>query len=144
MDGLRQVREVVHSPAEPCGRCQAAGCPWDRIAGKPMCPDCQEALAHGETPPLRERVDSARCAVCQQTGTLRYLTYPLHVAEPIEIDLCAGHFQALLARRLDRNAFRRLEQQLQTFGVSVRQLFLLHEAFYDGKGRPLQPIQEAW
>lgn len=109
-----------------------------------MCPDCQEALAQGEAPPLRERVDGRACAICQQTGTLRYLTYPLHMLEPIEIDLCAGHFQALLARRLDRAAFRRLQQQLQTIGVGVRQVFLLHEAFYDARGRPLQPIQEAW
>src|ERR1700676_1122656 len=98
MDGLRQIREQGVPPIEPCGRCQASGCPWDRIGGTPMCPDCQEALDHGEAPPLRERVEKRPCAVCQQTGTLRYLTYPLHLVHPIEIDLCAGHFQALLGR----------------------------------------------
>ncbi len=143
MDGLRQIREATVSPIEPCGRCQASGCPWDRIAGKPICPDCQEALAQGEAAPLRERGESRPCAVCQQTGTLRYLTYPLHSIAPIEIDLCAAHFQALLARRLERGAFRRLQQQLQSVGVGVRQVFLLHESFYDAQGRPLQPIREA-
>ena len=144
MDGLRQGRGQGVSPIEPCGRCQASGCPWDRIGGQPMCPDCQEALAQGEAPPLRERVDGRPCAVCAQSGTLRYITYPLHSIEPIEIDLCAGHFQDLLARRLDRSAFRKLRQQLQTLGVSVRQVFLLHESFYDAQGRPLQPVREAW
>jgi hypothetical protein len=144
VDGLRLLRDVESSPAQPCGRCGAAGCPWDRIAGCPMCPDCQEALALGEAPPLREQIEPRPCAVCQRIGTLRYLTYPLHSAEPIEIDLCGGHFEALLGRRLQRRAFRRLSQQLQMLGVAVKQIFLLHEAFYDPKGCSLQPIQESW
>jgi hypothetical protein len=69
-----------------------------------------------------------------------YQTYPLHASRPIEIDLCPRHFRALLARRLDRPAFRRLAQQLADLGLNVGQVFLLHEAFYDEKGRPLHPV----
>jgi hypothetical protein len=73
---------------------------------------------------------------------LPYLTYPLHASAPVEIDLCGGHFEALLGRRLERNSFRVLARQLQLLGVGVKQVFLLHEAFYDRQGRSLQPIQE--
>jgi hypothetical protein len=144
MEGLRRVHEAEGSAAAPCGRCGAAGCPWDRIAGRPMCPDCQESLALGEGPMLRERVEAAPCAVCGRAGTLRYLTYPLRSQEPIELDLCGAHFEALLGRRLDRRAFRRLERMLRTAGVDVQQVFLLHEAFYDRQGEALQPAPEAW
>jgi hypothetical protein len=144
MDGLRLVADAGCSPLDPCGRCGAAGCPWDRIAGKPMCPDCQESLALGEGPALVESVEARPCAVCRRAGTLRYLTYPLHTAEPLEIDLCGRHFQALLSRRLDRNAYHQLVRQLQALGVAPQQVFLLHEAFYDGHGRPLQPVPDPW
>jgi hypothetical protein len=109
-----------------------------------MCPDCQEELALGDGPLLRERGESRTCAICGRNGTLRYLTYPLHSPEPIEIDLCGGHCEALLGRRLARTAFRRLEHLLQATGVAAREIFLLHEAFYDRRGRPLQPIRETW
>jgi hypothetical protein len=109
-----------------------------------MCPDCQEALALGEGPMLRERVDPRPCAVCGRAGTLRYLTFPLRSAEPLEIDLCGGHFAALLGRRLDRPAFRVLERLLLAEGVKVQHVFLLHEAFYDRHGRSLQPVRDVW
>ena len=105
MEGLRQIRKPDKSALEPCSRCGSAGCPWDRIAGHAMCPDCQETLALGDGPPLRARVESASCAICQRSGTLRDPTYPLHCEEPIEIDLCGGHFEALLSRRLERPHF---------------------------------------
>ena len=82
--------------------------------------------------------------MCGRDGTLRYLTYPLHSAEPVEIDLCGGHCGALLGRRLERSAFRRLELLLQAAGVAAKEIFLLHEAFYDRQGQPLQPIRETW
>ena len=44
MEGLRLVAGEDLSPLAPCCRCAAAGCPWDRVAGKSICPDCQEAL----------------------------------------------------------------------------------------------------
>src|SRR6516165_3378273 len=113
MEGVRWVEGGAALPQEPCSRCQAAGCPWDRIAGKPICPDCQEQLALGEGEPLVEKAERRACAVCQQTGTIRYLTYPLHASEPVELDLCPQHFHALLRRRLDRYAYMQLARQLQ-------------------------------
>jgi hypothetical protein len=109
-----------------------------------MCPDCQESLALGAGPALAERVEPRRCAACRRTGTVRYLTYPLHTAEPLEIDLCARHFQALIARRLDRAAYHQLIRQLRALGVTARQVFLLHEAFYDDQGASLQPVPDSW
>ena len=109
MEALRRIRSGGVSAIEPCSRCGVGGCPWDCLAGQPLCPDCQESLALGEGPLLRERGERRPCAVCGRDGTLRYLTYPLHSAEPVEIDLCGGHCGALLGRRLERGAFRRLE-----------------------------------
>jgi hypothetical protein len=142
MEGLRWLTGQASSLHTPCSRCKAAGCPWDHVAGKPICPDCQELLARGEGPPLVERVERQPCAVCQQVGVLRFLTLPLHGPQPLEIDLCGTHFQALLRRRLDRYAFRQLSSRLQHIGVSPREVFLLHEAFYDELGHPLQPVRE--
>jgi len=144
MEGLRLLAADASSTLVACSRCQATGCPWDRIAGRPLCPDCQEQLILGEGPPLLERVEKHNCAVCQHTGTLRYLTYPLRGTRPIEVDLCANHFQALLGRRLDRYALKQLARQLEMHAIQAPQLFLLHEAFYDEKGRPLQPVPEAY
>jgi hypothetical protein len=142
MEGLRLVSAAGHSPLAPCSRCQATGCPWDRIGDRAICPDCQEQLALGEGEPLVERLRPHRCAVCGSTGTVRYLTYPLHGRDPLEIDLCPQHFHAFLGRRLDRYAYRTLSRALQVLGMTVRQIFLLHEAFYDERGHPLQPVRE--
>jgi hypothetical protein len=108
-----------------------------------VCPDCQESLALGEADPLVERLVPNDCAVCGAPGTVPYLTYPLHARDPLAIDLCAGHFHALLARRLDRYAYRVLSRQLQEVGLSSKHIFLLHEAFYDERGHPLQPVRES-
>ena len=141
MGGLRVVKGGSVSQG-PCGRCRATGCPWDHIAGEPICPDCQENLAQGEGEPLIVRTEKNRCAVCEQRGTICYLTYPLHAAEPVEMDLCPRHFHALLARRLDRHAYHQLGRQLQMLGLATRQVFLLHEAFYDEQGQSLQPVPD--
>jgi hypothetical protein len=142
MEGLRVLSGDGLVPLAPCNRCQAAGCPWDRIVDKPICPDCQELLVQGEGAPLIERVEKKACAACQQVGTIRYITYPLHEPQAIEINLCPRHFHALLGRRLDRYAYWQLGRQLQTLGLKPRQIFLLHEAFYDENGHPLQPVME--
>jgi hypothetical protein len=142
MEALRRVTSEGLVPEAPCSRCRATGCPWDRIADRPICPDCQELLALGEAEPLVERVEKRPCAVCRQVGTVRYLTFPLRTREAVEFDLCARHFHALLRRRLDPYAFVQLGRQLQALGVMTRQVFLLHEAFYDEHGRPLQPVPE--
>jgi hypothetical protein len=141
MGGLRVVRKG-DAARGACGRCKATGCPWDHIAGEPICPDCQESLAQGEGEPLIVRTEKNRCAVCDQQGTIHYLTYPLHAADPVEMDLCPRHFHSLLSRRLDRHAYHQLGRQLQALGLMARQVFLLHEAFYDEQGQPLQPIPE--
>ncbi len=142
MEGLRIVSATGHSPLAPCCRCQSTGCPWDRIGDNVVCPDCQEQLALGEGEPLVEKLRKHCCAVCNHVGTVRYLTFPLHAREPMEIDLCPEHFHAFIGRRLDRSAFRILGRRLQALGLSPRQVFLLHEAFYDDRGHPLQPVPE--
>jgi hypothetical protein len=96
----------------------------------------------GEGEPLVEKLVGKKCAVCGQTGTVRYLTFPLLGRDPLEIDLCPQHFHALMGRRLDRYAHRTLNRRLQALGLNVRQVFLLHEAFYDERGHPLQPVPE--
>ena len=142
MSGLRLLTGENVAPQAACCRCRATGCPWDRIAGRPYCPDCQESLAMGEAEPLVERVEPQRCAICQQTGTLRYLTFPLHASAPLEIDLCRNHFRSLLARRLSMHAFQQLRRQLEALALTADRLFLLHEAFYEAQGRALQPVPE--
>src|SRR5262245_3089597 len=113
MEGLRKVSGSGHSPVAACTRCQATGCPWDRIGIQAICPDCQEKLAMGEGEALVERLVPHRCAVCQQCGTVPYLTFPLHAREPMAVDLCPPHFHALMGRRLDRYAYRCLARLLQ-------------------------------
>jgi hypothetical protein len=145
MTGLRILAGYSIEATMPCVRCQADGCPWDRIADKPICPDCQERLAVGEGPPLAEKLDRSHvCAICGEAGTVQYLTYPLHLKEPLAIDLCGHHLQALLDRRLDRKSFQHLVERLDELGVTTQQVFLLHNAFYDPAGRPLQPVVESW
>jgi hypothetical protein len=143
MEGLRLVAASGQSPVAPCSRCQATGCPWDRIGDHAICPDCQEQLALGEGEPLVERVSPTnRCLICRRGGTVRYLTFPLHGREPLAIDLCPTHFHNYMARRLDRYSYRTLSRALQSLGLTVKQVFLLHEAFYDERGHPLQPLPE--
>jgi hypothetical protein len=136
------VTSSGHSAIAPCSRCEATGCPWDRIGEHAVCPDCEEQLAVGEGQPLIERLAPNHCLVCQRAGTVRYLTFPLHGRDPLAIDLCAGHFHDYLGRRLDRYAYRILGRALQSLGLSAKQIFLLHEAFYDERGHPLQPVRE--
>ncbi len=142
MEGVRRVSGAGFDVHASCSRCQSNGCPWDRIGSKSICPDCQELLALGEGDPLVERLLPRACVVCGKRGTAPYLTYPLHSTDPLSIDLCPGHFRALLSRRLDRSSFRILARQLLVLGINVQQVFLLHEAFYDENGRPLQPVRD--
>jgi hypothetical protein len=143
MDSLRVVARECVSPLDPCCRCRAEGCHWDRIDGLPYCPDCQESLAQGHAEPLTLRTERRACALCGHVGAVRFLTFPLGPREPLEMDLCAAHFRALLARRLDPEAFASLRRQLEALGLSPRSIFLLHEAFYDDGGHALQPALEA-
>ena len=143
MDSLRLSSADSIFPKIPCCRCADHARFWDRIAGKTYCPNCLEALAQGEGDPLVARTDRKRCAVCHHLGTVRYVTFPLHSRRPVEIELCPEHVRALVARRLGPHAFEQLRRQLGVLGLEAAEVFLLHEAFYDGQGRALQPAVEA-
>jgi hypothetical protein len=142
MDSLRLAPADSVFPKIACCRCGDRARAWDRIAGKTLCPSCLELLALGEGDPLVERTDRRRCAVCHLLGTLRYLTFPLRSRRPVEIDLCAEHMRGLVGRRLGPHAFEQLRRQLYTLELETREIFLLHEAFYDPSGRALQPAGE--
>ncbi|HKI33315.1 MAG TPA: hypothetical protein VKA46_15790 [Gemmataceae bacterium] len=139
MNGLRVVALECVSQSDPCCRCRAEGCEWDRVNGLPCCPDCQEALAQGHAEPLILRTERRPCVLCAHVGSVRFLTFPLGQRKPVEMDLCAAHFRALLSRRLDPASFAQLRRQLDALGLSPHGIFLLHEAFYDDDGRALQP-----
>ena len=142
---MESVRVLAHqsvSPREPCCRCRAKGCHWDRINGQPYCPDCQEAVAQGYADPLILRAERRACAVCGHIGSVRFVTFPLGSRPPLEMDLCAAHFRALLARQLDPRAFARMRRLLDGLSLSPRGIFLLHEAFYDDDGQALQPAHQ--
>ena len=142
MQSIRLAPNGSVFPQIPCCRCADSSRPWDRIAGKSYCPNCMEALAHGEGGPLIERTDKRRCAACHHQGTLRYLTFPLKSRRPVEMDLCAEHLRALVARRLGPHGFGLLRRQLEKLGLEVAAIFMLHDAFYDEQGRAIQPVAE--
>ena len=142
MESLRLAPADSVFPKIPCCRCADSTRYWDRIAGKTYCPNCVEALVLGEGPPLIERTDRRRCAVCHHAGTLRYLTFPLHSRRPVEMDLCAEHLRSLVGRRLGPHAFAQLRRLLDRVGIDVSGVFLLHDAFYDADGQALQPALE--
>src|SRR5262245_39262214 len=119
MSGLRKIHWAQKATFPECCRCQAAGCRWDLIAGKPICPDCQESLVLGRGAPLIEKTERKLCTICQRTGTIRYLTFPLNPTDPVEMDLCPQHFRALLSRTLHPQAFHHLRQQLHWVGLAV-------------------------
>ncbi|MBI2806332.1 MAG: hypothetical protein HYX68_15240 [Planctomycetes bacterium] len=142
MESIRLASADSIFPKIPCCRCSDQSRWWDRIAGKTYCPNCLEALAMGEGDPLIVRTDRRRCAVCHHQGAVRYVTFPLHSRRPIEMELCSEHLRALVARRLGVHSFEQLRRQLVALGLDVNEVFLLHEAFYDGQGRALQPAGE--
>jgi hypothetical protein len=142
MNSLRITGSDSTSSLAPCSRCAQGDQRWDRIAGKCYCPNCEEALALGEGPPLVQRTEPRCCAVCSKIGTLCYQTYPLHAARPVEMDLCADHLRALVGRRLSPHAFHQLRRQLYALALEPEAIFLLHGAFYDLQGRALQPAGE--
>jgi hypothetical protein len=143
MDSLRMAPSQRKPGVLPCCRCQSAERCWDRIAGKAYCPECQEALVMGLAAPLVERTEKHPCGACGRLGTVKFLTFPLQSSTPVEIDLCPEHVRALFGRRLSVAAFRQLRSRLRTLGLGVESIFLLHDAFYDARGRALQPAAEA-
>jgi hypothetical protein len=143
MDGVRIFCVGTADRLGPCGRCGAAGQPWDRIADQACCPDCEESLVAGEGAPLVLRTEPRRCCVCDQAGTVAFRSAPLHRPDLVEFDLCPGHFRDLLARRLRPFAYHQLRRALHGLGITVEQVFLLHEAFYDPQGKALQPVVDS-
>ena len=139
MGGLRTVPDNENAPVS-CGRCSASGCPWDRIGGLPICPDCQEMLIRGEGEPLALAVEPNDCAACQSRGTIPVVTVPLQ-AKAVVIDLCPAHLRALLRRDLDPVAFLELVRRLEATGLTPDRIFLLHDVFYSRQGRALQPVR---
>lgn len=142
MSRVRLVAEQASSSTAttPCIHCEATGVPWDCLAGKVCCPDCMEAMVRGEGPAFIARLEDHRCCVCSLQGTVAFRTVSLD-RRVLAFDLCRGHLRGLLARRLDRRAFAKFRGQLAAVGVQVNRVFLLHDAFYDEKGRALQPVE---
>jgi hypothetical protein len=139
MESLRKIcRDDLTRLAE-CSLCQAPSQRWDRIAGRAYCPGCEESLARGEGAPLIVRTEANSCAACEHAATVRFLTFPLNAALALEFDLCPEHLRGLLGRHLGPSAFRQLRQRLHGLGLTVEEIFLLHNAFYDANGRALQP-----
>jgi hypothetical protein len=142
MNGLRTLKAGEETAPTICDCCTATGCPWDRIAGTSICPDCQERLIRGESEPMRFPSEERPCALCGTSGTLAFVTVPLH-ARAVAIDLCPKHLRALLARGLEPGAFLELARQLRHANLTPDRIFLLHEAFYDGHGMALKPVADA-
>ena len=142
MESMRLAPRGSVFPQIPCCRCEDNSRAWDRLAGKTYCPNCMEALAVGEADPVVEKTAKRRCTVCHHLGTVRFLTFPLGRRRPVEMDLCSEHLRALIGRRLGPHAFEQLRRQLARFELSVSDIFLLHEAFYDAAGRAIQPAVE--
>jgi hypothetical protein len=125
-----------------CCRCGRNGGRWDRIADSPYCPHCLEGLALGEAEPLILKTVKNRCAVCDQAGTVNFLTFPLQALEALELDLCPEHLRGLVGRHLGPFAYHQLRRQLDALAINVNNIFLLHDAFYDHYGRALHPLSD--
>ena len=143
MDRLRVTPLDRNGCLVPCCRCHVGGQNWDRIAGKPYCPNCQELIAVGHQPALIERATRNPCVICNRAGTVHYLTFPLHVSAALEMDVCTEHLRGLLGRRLGPHAFHYLRRQLRAVQLGPDDIFLLHDEFYDRTGRALRPAVEA-
>ena len=139
MDSLRFASPETFSAWAPCCRCAHAHERWDKIVSESYCPSCEEMLVLGEAEPLVLKAETRACAICGRVGTVRYLTFPLHSAHPVEMDLCGEHLRSLLGRSLGPGAFHQLRRLLTALGLEAGSIFLLHEAFYDTHGQALQP-----
>jgi hypothetical protein len=139
MESLRLAATEAVPVRVPCCRCGRDERAWDRIVGKAYCPNCQEMLAIGEGEPLIEKTHDNRCAICARLGTVCFHSFPLQKTVPIAIELCPEHLRALLGRRLGPYGYHQLRRLLEGQGIDAHQVFLLHGAFYDVRGRALQP-----
>jgi hypothetical protein len=142
MESMRMARADSVDLWKPCCRCGETALGWDRIAGKAYCPACEEAIIQGHGEPLVEKTERRPCTACRCLGSITVQTFPLESAQPLELDLCPEHLRGLLGRNLASHAYSQLRQQLSQLGLDVAEVFLLHEAFYDSKGRARKPAGE--
>jgi hypothetical protein len=142
MNSIRMASADSFDLWKPCCRCGQMALGWDSIAGKPYCPNCEEAIVQGDGDPLIAATQRRQCNVCPSFGTVTVQTFPLKASQPVEMDLCPNHLRALLGRRLGAHAYSQLRRQLSGLGLDVHDVFLLHEAFYDARGRALLPAAD--
>jgi hypothetical protein len=96
----------------------------------------------GQSEPLRLGKREGLCSICKTSGIIPFQTVPLRCSSLLEIDFCMEHLEGLLGRRLTPKAIQRLAERLGELGLTSKQIFLLHESFYDPRGRALQPVPE--
>ena len=117
MDSVRWATSECGNTPVSCCRCDAGNGRWDRLAGKPYCPHCQEMLVLGEAAPLVEPTHSSHCAVCARVGTVTFTSFPLDGRLAVDMELCSEHIRALLGRRLGSYAFHQLCRQLRALAL---------------------------
>lgn len=125
-----------------CSRCRNQERLWDRVGSRTYCPGCQEAILLGEHEPLRERVQRGVCLICSCERIVRFVTYPLHRQQGIEMELCPGHLRELLGRRLKAGAYFQVVRRLRHLGLKANEVFLLHDEFYDHDGLARLPVAD--
>jgi hypothetical protein len=142
MNSMRMAPAGSFTLWKPCCRCGESALGWDRIAGKPYCPGCEEAIVQGDGEPIVEQTQRRPCTACRAVGSVTVQTFPLKSTQPLEMELCPEHLRSFIGRRLAAHAFVQLRHQLAQLGIDVHDVFLLHEAFYDAKGRARKPAGE--
>src|SRR5580765_7094813 len=96
MDTMRMAPAGSVALWKPCCRCGEKALGWDRIAGKPYCPGCEEAIVQGDSEPLIEQTRRMPCTACRCIGSVTVQTFPLKSSQPLEMDLCPEHLRCLL------------------------------------------------
>lgn len=125
----------------PCARCHLSGCPWDRIGGHVICTECAVKLYLGEGEPLRLPPENGiQCLICGGEGIIRYQTPLMQRRRYWEMGLCGRHLRDLIGRCLSQRDFLRLRKALKSYGVPVKQVYLLHGCYYDAGGFALDPL----
>ena len=141
MESLRLAPGLSKPAFLPCSRCGNDNRDWDRIGSRVFCTGCQESLILGRAAPLRLQPRPALCGLLR-TGTVPFLTFPLRSRTPIEMQLCGPHLHACWHHELPAPALHRLRRRLAALRIDVQSVFLLHDVFYDARGRALQPAPE--
>ncbi len=137
------VSIVLRTRVTPCERCENETNLWDRLAGHVLCPECIEQMMIGIAPPIREPVTDVRCAICAALGvTFETNLHRSRIA--VHVPLCGDHLRDLAARRLDPPSFSVLYARLKNLSINRQKIFLLHDAFYDERGKALNPVDDPY